>query len=110
MRKELIELESELRISEDVEVKCQALQLLLNKKITSFHFPSDLSKSDHHAVATALWRHLVAERPSDLHTIVCKSCRYDEEETSWDVRPFFSQMLPAFSQSGGRSAHGILVL
>jgi hypothetical protein len=99
MKKELIELGVEIQEQEatveenheDAELQCKVLQLLLNKEITSFHFPPGLNLY-HEEMVTELWQSLLAMKPPDLHTIVCK-CTNDE---SWDVRPFFDSLLPAF--------------
>lgn len=105
MRKELIELEALMQteaedqdeIYEDqVEQQCQVLKLLLNDKVTSFHFPSGLDLSKQTA-ASALWRRLVAERPPDLQTIVFR-CRPDSYTPGWVIRPFFSNMVTLFPQ------------
>lgn len=105
MKKELIELEAKNQetsllaaatpgeIEEDVVLQCQILQLLLNKKITTFHFPTGLNL-DSQANANALWQALVDEQPPDLHTIV-KRCR-DDGTTPWNMEAFLLSMLGIF--------------
>jgi hypothetical protein len=109
MKKELIELEAKnqdeddasdlpMESKEDVVLQCKVLQLLLNKKITTFQFPPGLA-SDTQAAATALWKALVAEKPPDLHTIVRKrfhELQLDRKLTPWNAQPFFFGMLEFF--------------
>jgi hypothetical protein len=98
MKKELMELQVEMqqesskdrRNGEDPYLESKGLQLLMNKKITSFHFPPDLTGSG--VTATKLWQSLVAEQPPDLHTIIC-NCTKNKR---WDVEPFFDSLLPLF--------------
>jgi hypothetical protein len=93
MKKELVDLEAEMQKEandykenrKNAALQSKVLQFLMNKEITAFHFPPGLN-SDTELSATALWQTLVAEQPSDLHTIVCKC---------WDVRPIFDSLLTA---------------
>jgi hypothetical protein len=95
MKKELIELmpllhpenEKHYAFSEDPEQQCQMLQLLLNQKLTSFHFPCRL-RSVHQGATADLWHCLLRERPPNLTTIVSKQ--------GSDFRPFVMNMLPKF--------------
>jgi hypothetical protein len=106
MKKELVELEAKnqdedasdlfVESKEDVVLQCEVLQMLLNKKITTFQFPRGLT-SDTQAAATALWKALLAEKPPDLHTIVRRTCRQlDGKSTPWNALPFFFGMLQLF--------------
>jgi hypothetical protein len=79
------------RNSKDRFLQCTVLQMLMNKKITSFHFPPDLMGSG--VTATNLWQSLLAQRPPDLHTIVCYCIN---KNMCWDVRPFFNSLLPLY--------------
>lgn len=76
---------------EDSVARSKVLQLLMNKKITSFHFSPDLildsGKSD-------VWQSLLAEQPHDLHTIAFCNCI--DESKSWDFEPFFNSLLHSF--------------
>jgi hypothetical protein len=78
---------------EDVELQCQMLQLLLNKKLTTFHFPRGLS-SENQAAATELGQGLLAQRPPDLQSVVRKC--HENVVIPWDLDPFFDSMLPLF--------------
>lgn len=99
MKKELMELQAKdfpdtISGSDhgDIEMQCQMLQLLMNKKITTFNFPMDL-KSDNQATATELWQSLLAEMPPDLHTIIVRNRPKDYAIKPWDARPFFDRLL-----------------
>lgn len=83
MKKELVELEAKNQYdrgplepgestNRDVVRQCQVLQLLVNKKITSFDFPTGLDLETE-ASAIELWKALVAGKPPDLHTIFMRS-------------------------------------
>jgi hypothetical protein len=102
MKKELIELLAEMLmedpdgLEEDLNLppgtadyqQLTVLQLLLNKKLTSFHFPTDLQVSK--GQVTELWQGLMEVRPPDLHTVVWRNNYLDKE---WNVRPFLNSLL-----------------
>jgi hypothetical protein len=95
MKNELLELMAEKQEHfpfGDAE-DCLMLKLLLNQKITTFSFPSDL-ELEHEHLATELWQSLVAERPPDLDTIVSR--HWVTDTVCWDRRPFFVSLLPVF--------------
>jgi hypothetical protein len=98
MKKELLDLDAKMQSEaeeenrDDFHLQFMMQLLLVNPKITSFHFPPGLNLDSGDGVATNLWHSLLRERPSDLHTIVCKCDKYK----SWDVRPFFNSLVPAF--------------
>jgi hypothetical protein len=75
----------------DADVRCKVLQLLMNKKITSFHFSPDLILE---AGNSDVWQSLLVEQPHDLHTIAFCNCI--DESKSWDVEPFFNSLLHLF--------------
>jgi hypothetical protein len=94
MKKELVEMEFKMQEkAEDeenirfAELQCKMLQLLLNNKITTFHFPPGLN-SDSQTAASALCQNIDAEQMPDLHTIIRK-CLFDR---CWDVKSFFSTL------------------
>jgi hypothetical protein len=66
--------------------------LLINKQLTSFHFPPGLY-SDMEDCANRIWKTLLYRQPSDIHTIVCMCEQYAR---SWNVRPFFKSLVPVF--------------
>jgi len=88
MKKELIELDAEMQEDEEAssedsfEVQCQVLALLLNHKVTAFHFPPELMDLKNEVAATELCRKLVAQRPSGLDTIV--SLTSPSPDDFWD--------------------------
>lgn len=92
MKKELVEKEFKMQENAEdaenielAELQCRMLQLLLNNKITTLHFPPGLD-SDSQTAASALCRSIDVEQMPDMHTIVRK-CLFDR---CWDVKPFFS--------------------
>lgn len=101
MKKELIELDAKLHEDEkqvtkdSFELQCQVLGLLLNHKITTFHFPLELMINENEAAATELCHRLVAERPPGLHTLVGLS-PYNYREDSWDFRPLVNNLVDVF--------------
>jgi hypothetical protein len=95
MKKQLVELDAKMQGNESgakdsFEVQCQVLALLLNHKITAFHFPQELMKKENMAAATELCRSLIAQRPPDLHTLVSRSPCTDN---FWNVGPLVNSML-----------------
>jgi hypothetical protein len=98
MKKEIIELDAKMQedkvVSEDsFELQCQVLTLLLNHKITAFHFPRDLMDLENEAATTDLCQSLVAQRPPGLHTIIGVS---GYREDNWDTTPLVKSMVDAF--------------
>jgi hypothetical protein len=96
MKKELIKLDAKMQedASEDsFEVQCQVLGMLLNHKVTEFHFPQELMIMDNKAAATALCRRLVDQRPHRLHTLVSLSPSTDDY---WDFTPLVNSMVAVF--------------
>jgi hypothetical protein len=85
----------ELEANQDVgdEQHWKVLNLLLNSKITTFHYPPSLDLVSQTA-ASALWQSLVEARPPDLHTIVCRCLGRDG---NCNVRPIFNSLLSAFT-------------
>jgi hypothetical protein len=97
MKKELTDLEAKIEEQsngtdfKNAKLQSEILQLLMNKKLTSFHFPRGLNLLLLNS-ATKLWERLLVEQPPDLHTIVCKCTMLN----SLDIRPFFSSLLSVF--------------
>jgi hypothetical protein len=105
MKKELIELQTKTLHSDpnagieenNPEIADDAdflvVLMLLNKKLTYCHFPTNLEISN--AQATEVWQRLLEIQPPDLHTIIWRDNLIEE----WNVRPFFNRLLtdaPAF--------------
>lgn len=99
LKKELIELQAKKTHNiitgeydvVEIEMECQMLKLLMNKKITTFNFPIGLH-SDNQAAATELWQSLLAELPPDLQTITRNSC-LNFLRNPWQMKPFFDRLL-----------------
>jgi hypothetical protein len=93
LQKELFELEENIggccRPKKIVARQCKLLQLLLNKKVTTFKFPPHLT-SKHQDSVSQLWQSLLVERPPDLNTLIC------ENHQCWNIGAFIEQMLPVF--------------
>jgi hypothetical protein len=75
MKKELIELDATMQKNEtcandSFEVQSKVLALLLNHKVTAFHFPRDWIKQENNEATSELFQCLVAQRPPSLHTLV----------------------------------------
>jgi hypothetical protein len=97
MKKELLELDTKMQLEADKEDRSEfhlqiMMLLLMNKELTSFHFPLGLD-SDTEDCANRTWKTLLYRQPYDMHTIVCKCEKYRE---SWNVRPFFKSLVPVF--------------
>jgi hypothetical protein len=98
MKKELTELQTEMVNEEMDELEyimflppeaayreLKVLQLLLNQKITSFFFPTNIDISK--VKITALWQGLWEILSPNLHTFVWKST------FSQDIRPYVNSLL-----------------
>ena len=100
MKKELIELDAKMQENEEgatdsFELQCQVLGLLLNHKITTFHFPLELMRDENKSAGTALCQKLVALRPPGLHTIVGMSPSTFAED-SWNIRSLVNSLVDVF--------------
>jgi hypothetical protein len=81
----------------DVKQQCQMLQLLLNQKMTSFHFPLGLMYEDLQGAILDLWHSLLWTKLPNLTTIVIATSYLDETGTDWDIKSFiFTSMLTVF--------------
>jgi hypothetical protein len=80
-----------------IEQQCQMLQLLLNQKMTSFHFPPRL-RSVHQGAVSDLWHSLLREKPPNLTTIVSNwnYIEIEEGEIDWDIEASVASILPVF--------------
>jgi hypothetical protein len=91
-----IEPGEDFEYQDNIDQQCQILQLLLNQKMTSFHFPLGLMYADHQCAISDLWHSLLREKPPNLTTIAIESCYLDEWGTDWDIKAFATSMLPVF--------------